>query len=51
MSDQPKTPENHEDVETVELGDDAMENISGGLPNGGELTINGEGASYGGLTK
>ena len=49
MGDEPKTPENHEDVETTELADDTMENISGGLPNGAATTQNGQGVDYGGL--
>jgi hypothetical protein len=37
--------------QVAEVDDESMDEVSGGLPNGGELTINGEGYSYGGLSK
>ena len=47
MSEQPKNQD--EQVETAELADDAMEDISGGLPNGNQTTQNGQGADYSGV--
>jgi hypothetical protein len=51
MSEQQEAPKAADDVETSELGDDDMEAISGGLPNGAVTTQNGEGSGYGGLSK
>jgi hypothetical protein len=47
MSEQVKKNE----PQVAEVDDESMDEVSGGLPNGGELTINDEGYSYGGLTK
>jgi hypothetical protein len=39
MSEQPKKLENQDDsVETAEVGDDDLEAVSGGLPNGAMTT-------------
>ncbi|WP_167979112.1 hypothetical protein [Lentzea indica] len=38
--------ENKNQPEVAEVDDESMDEVSGGLPNGGEFTINGEGSNY-----
>ena len=44
--DAPETPQ----VDTAEVNDDDLDNVSGGLPNGAMTTQNGQGTSYSGLS-
>ena len=47
MSEQPQNED--EQVETAELGDEAMEDVSGGLPNESMTTQDDQGIDYSGI--